>query len=89
MATGLHSASSIGFDGNETARNISEDEKLRLKNKTMLIVDEISQVGGLTLASVDSRLGLYRGDIHRPFGGIPIVIVFSDFFQAPAQRPAD
>ena len=38
----LHSALNIGFDGNEPARNISEDEKLRWKNKTMLIVDEIS-----------------------------------------------
>ena len=47
----------------------------------MLIVDEISQVGGLTLASVDSRLRLYRDDPHRPFGGIPIVIFFGDFFQ--------
>ena len=77
----LHSASNIGFDGNEPARNISEDEKLRWKNKTMLIVDEISQVGGLTLASVDSRLRLYREDTHRAFGGIPIVIFFGDFFQ--------
>lgn len=31
----------------------------------MLIVDEISQVGG----------------VHRQFGGIPIVIFFGDFFQ--------
>ena len=47
----------------------------------MLIVDEISQVGSLTLVSVDSRLILYRDDAHRPFGGIPIVIFFGDFFQ--------
>jgi len=77
----LHSAFNIGFEGKtETIRNISEEEKLRWKNRTMLIVDEISQVGGLTLASVDSRLRLYRDDA-RPFGGIPIVIVFGDFFQ--------
>ena len=38
-------------------------------------------MGGLTLASVDSRLRLYRDDAHRPFGGIPIVIFFGDFFQ--------
>jgi hypothetical protein len=78
----LHSASNIGFDGkNETTRNISEEEKLRWKNKNMLIVDEISQVGGLTLASVDRRLRMYRDDACRPFGGIPIVIFFGDFFQ--------
>ncbi|KAL6406058.1 hypothetical protein AUP68_10619 [Ilyonectria robusta] len=78
----LHSASNIGFnDRTETTRNISEEEKLRWKNKVMLIVDEISQVGGLTLASVDSRLRLYRDDAHRSFGGIPIVIFFGDFFQ--------
>ena len=77
----LHSAANIGFEGEGvTARHISEEEKLRWKNKTMLIIDEISQVGGLTLASVDSRLRLYRDDAHRLFGGIPIVMFFGDFF---------
>lgn len=39
----LHSATNIGFEGkNETVRNISEEEKLRWKNKIMLVVDEIS-----------------------------------------------
>ncbi|KAH6959603.1 hypothetical protein BKA56DRAFT_501346 [Ilyonectria sp. MPI-CAGE-AT-0026] len=53
----LHSASNIGFEDKiKITRNISEEKKLRWKNKTMLIVDEISQVGGLTLASVDRRL---------------------------------
>jgi hypothetical protein len=47
----------------------------------MLIVDDISQVGGLTLAAVDSRLRQYRDDQHRPFGGLPIVMFFGDFFQ--------
>ncbi len=42
----LHSATNIGFEGkNEMTRTISEEEKLRWKNMTMLIVDEISQVG--------------------------------------------
>ncbi len=78
----LHSASNIEFEDRiGAAKNISEEEKLRWKNKVVLIVDEISQVGGLTLASVDSRLRQYRDDMHRPFGGIPIVIFFGDFFQ--------
>ncbi|EAQ93239.1 predicted protein [Chaetomium globosum CBS 148.51] len=47
----------------------------------MLIVDEISQVGGLTLAALDGRLRQYRDDQHRPFGGIPMVMSFGDFFQ--------
>ncbi|KAK6857724.1 hypothetical protein PG995_005423 [Apiospora arundinis] len=47
----------------------------------MLIVDEISQVGGLTLASVDNRLRQYRDDAQRPFGGISIVVVFGDIYQ--------
>jgi hypothetical protein len=66
---------------NETRRTISEEEKLLWKNMTMLIVDEISQVGGLTLAAVDSRLRQYRDDQHRAFGGILIVMFFGDFFQ--------
>ncbi|KAH6851380.1 hypothetical protein B0I37DRAFT_282065, partial [Chaetomium sp. MPI-CAGE-AT-0009] len=53
----LHSAANIPFEGRTaTTKNVSEEEKLRWKNMTMLIVDEISQVGGLTLAAVDSRL---------------------------------
>jgi hypothetical protein len=78
----LHSATNIGFEGrNEAARTISEEEKLRWKSMTMLIIDEISQVGGLTLAAVDSRLRQYRDDLHRPFGGIPMIMFFGDFFQ--------
>jgi hypothetical protein len=78
----LHSATNIGFEGqNGVKRNISEEEKLRWKNVIMLVVDEISQVGGLTLTAVDSRLKQYRDDQHRPFGGIPIVMIFGDFFQ--------
>jgi hypothetical protein len=78
----LYSAANIGFEGRAaTTKNVSEEEKLRWKNMIMLIVDEISQVGGLTLAAVDSRLRQYRDDQHRPFGGIPIVMFFGDFFQ--------
>ncbi len=78
----LHSAANIGFeDSAGTMKNISEEEKMRWKNMTKLIIDEISQVGGLTLAAVDSRLKLYREDPHRPFGGIPMVMFFGDFFQ--------
>ncbi|EAQ92071.1 hypothetical protein CHGG_00306 [Chaetomium globosum CBS 148.51] len=78
----LHSAANIAFEGRAaTAKNISEEEKLRWKNMIMLVIDEISQVGGLTLAAVDSRLKQYRDDQHRPFGGIPIVMFFGDFFQ--------
>jgi hypothetical protein len=78
----LHSAANIPFEGRAaTTKNVSEEEKLRWKNMTMLIVDEISQVGGLTLAAVDSRLRQYRDDQHLPFGGIPMVMFFGDFFQ--------
>jgi hypothetical protein len=78
----LHSAANIGFEGRvATTKNVSEEEKLRWKSMIMLIVDEISQVGGLMLAAVDSRLWQYRDDQHRPFGGIPMVMFFGDFFQ--------
>ncbi|EAQ89249.1 hypothetical protein CHGG_05868 [Chaetomium globosum CBS 148.51] len=81
----LHSATNIGFEGkNEVARNVSEEEKLRWKNMVMLIVDEISRVGGLTLAALGSRLRQYRDDQHRPFGGmigIPMVMFSGDLFQ--------
>jgi hypothetical protein len=61
--------------------SLAEEEKLRWKNMTMLIFDEISQVGGLMLAAVDSRLKLYREDPYRPFGGIPMVLFCGDFFR--------
>ncbi|EAQ84295.1 predicted protein [Chaetomium globosum CBS 148.51] len=78
----LHSAANIAFEGRAaTARNISEEEKLRWKNMIMLVIDEIRQVGGLTLAAVDSRIRQYRDDHHRPFGGITIVMFFGEFFQ--------
>ncbi|KAK7928542.1 hypothetical protein PG985_005540 [Apiospora marii] len=84
----LHSAANIGFEGsNDAPRRLSEEEKLRWKSKVMLIMDEISQVGGLTLAAVDSRLRQYPADSRRPFGGIPIVIFFGDFYQfEPVQQ---
>ncbi|KAK3350299.1 hypothetical protein B0T25DRAFT_592226 [Lasiosphaeria hispida] len=78
----LHSAVNIGFEGkNETVRTILEEEKLYWKNKMMLVVDEISQVGGLILASVDSCLRVYRDGTYCLFGGIPIIIFFGNFFQ--------
>jgi hypothetical protein len=53
----LHSGANIGFEGRAaTTRNVLEEEKLRWKNIIILIIDEISKVGGLTLAVVDSRL---------------------------------
>jgi len=52
----LHSATNVGFDGKNEAARIVLKEKLRWKNITMLIVDEISQVGGLVLAAEDGRL---------------------------------
>jgi hypothetical protein len=94
----LHSAANIGFEGRAgTTKKISEEEELRWKNMAMLIVDEISQVGGLTLAAVDSRLKLYR-DPHRPFGGshghvlrrlLPVRPVLQTSLLLPSQRPAD
>ncbi len=46
----------------------------------MLIVDEISQVGGLTLASVDNRLRLCRDD-PPPVRRYSYRHFFGDFFQ--------
>ncbi|EAQ84157.1 predicted protein [Chaetomium globosum CBS 148.51] len=40
----LHSAANIAFEGRAaTAKNVSEEEKLRWKNMIMLVIDEISQ----------------------------------------------
>ncbi|KAK8013524.1 hypothetical protein PG991_009117 [Apiospora marii] len=47
----------------------------------MLSIDEISQVGGLTLASVDSRLRQHSDDPRRLFGDISIVLISGDVIQ--------
>jgi hypothetical protein len=57
----LYLAANIGFEGESgNARSILEEAKLRWKNKILLIVNKISQVGGLILVAVNSCLRLYR-----------------------------
>jgi hypothetical protein len=69
----LHSAANIGFEGRAAkTKNTSEEEKLRWKRMTMLIVDEISQVGGLTLAAVDDRLRQCRDDPLLQWHHVPV-----------------
>lgn len=78
----IHSAVGFGFGGIKGgARLLSEERKLQWKKKIVVVIDEISQVGGELFLEVDNRLRAYRDDRSRPFGGIPIVLLMGDFFQ--------
>lgn len=80
----LYLATGIDFKSNSEAERRMPEEKLRWKRKVVLVIDKISQVIDLTLASVDSQLRWYRDDVQQPFCGIPIVIFFGDFGQLNA-----
>ncbi|EAQ88761.1 hypothetical protein CHGG_05380 [Chaetomium globosum CBS 148.51] len=72
LKDGLHTLLLTGASGNAAAL---------IGGVTLHSAANIAQVGGLTLAAVDSRLKQYTDDQHRPFGGIPMVMFFGDFFQ--------
>jgi len=81
----VHSALGLGADrgGRKKAAVISEEVKWRWKEETdVLIVDEVSMVGGGTLQSINEALQARR-ESREPFGGMPIVILTGDFYQFP------
>jgi PIF1-like helicase len=79
----IHSACKLSVDDSGrrlNKNNISQEYRWRWKQKLVLIIDEISMIGGSTFSDIDERMRIYRED-ERPFGGIPIVLLSGDFFQ--------
>lgn len=53
-----------------------------MKNKTYLIIDEMSMMGHRMMAMVDKRLRQATGMLHTPLGGMSVILI-GDFAQLP------
>ncbi|KJZ68027.1 hypothetical protein HIM_12582 [Hirsutella minnesotensis 3608] len=87
--TTLHSA--CGLDTRRSADKriplFSEAKKWVWKQKLVLVIDEVSMLGGATLYEASCRLQSLRDCPDRPFGGIPVVLLMGDFYQfAPVRE---
>src|SRR6516162_2995647 len=51
------------------------------KQKLVLIIDEVSMLGGATLYEISRHLQSLRDCPDKPFGGIPVVLLMGDFYQ--------
>ncbi|KAF6794973.1 DNA repair and recombination protein [Colletotrichum musicola] len=91
--TTIHSAVGISFSESDGKRvdpmsgMNSEKAKERWRRRDVLVIDEASMLGLVTLREVDERLRVLRGFSGKPFGGIPVVIFTGDFLQfAPVNQ---
>jgi hypothetical protein len=87
--TTLHSA--CGLDTHRSSQAqlpiFSEAKKWTWKQKLVLVVDEVSMLGGATLYEVSRNLQSLRDSADEPFGGIPVVLLMGDFYQfAPVRE---
>uniref|UniRef100_A0A8H7NHY1 ATP-dependent DNA helicase n=1 Tax=Bionectria ochroleuca TaxID=29856 RepID=A0A8H7NHY1_BIOOC len=65
----------------------SEAKKWMWKQKLVLVIDEVSMLGGATLYEASCRLQSLRDCPDKPFGGIPVVLLMGDFYQfAPVRE---
>ncbi|KAM4063402.1 PIF1-like helicase [Hirsutella rhossiliensis] len=57
------------------------------KQKLVLVIDEVSMLGGATLHNVSRHLQALRDCPDEPFGGMPVVLLMGDFYQfAPVRE---
>ncbi|KAF6786401.1 DNA repair and recombination protein, partial [Colletotrichum musicola] len=85
--TTIHSAVGLTFkdqDGvsSDTTMTANLDKaKQRWRRRDVLVIDEVSMLGLLTLYDIDKKLRVLRGFPEKPFGGMPVVIFTGDFLQ--------
>lgn len=81
--TTIHSA--CGLDTHRASNNgpppFPEAKKWAWKQKLVLVIDEISMLGGASLHAVHCHLQALRDCSDKPFGGIPVVLLMGDFYQ--------
>ena len=87
--TTVHSA--CGLDThrfpNKQPPPFSEAKKWMWKQKLVLVIDDVSMLGGATLYDVSRHLQSLRDCPEKPFGGIPVVLLMGDFYQfAPVRE---
>ena len=81
----IHSALSINFR-NPTQDNINSHTYSLLRDKTIMIIDEISMVSLTMLHTINQQCNKIRAlqqDSTAILGGFPIVVFFGDFHQFP------
>ena len=80
---GITIASAFHKKYNQTNQSMSSDElntfRMKYRNLSVVIIDEISMVGGKMLSFIDCRLKQLTGT-NKPFGGISIIAV-GDLYQ--------
>jgi hypothetical protein len=72
-----------GFEADDTVISTTArdtNKSWRLQTAKVLIVDEVSMLGGITLNDINEVLKQVRRD-SRPFGGMPVVLFTGDFYQ--------
>ena len=81
--TTVHSACALDARRSSRKQPLSfpEAKKWTWKQKLVLVIDEISMLGGATLYDVSRHLQSLRDCPDRPFGGIPVVLLMGDFHQ--------
>ncbi|KAM4058180.1 PIF1-like helicase [Hirsutella rhossiliensis] len=74
-------------DPNKPPPPFSEAKKWIWKQKLVLVIDEVSMLGGATLHNVSNYLQALRDCPDEPFGGMPVVLLMGDFYQfAPVRE---
>ncbi|KAM4061345.1 PIF1-like helicase [Hirsutella rhossiliensis] len=74
-------------DPNKPPPPFSEAKKWIWKQKLVLVIDEVSMLGGATLHNVSRHLQALRDCPDEPFGGMPVVLLMGDFYQfAPVRE---
>ncbi|XP_044714563.1 PIF1-like helicase domain-containing protein [Hirsutella rhossiliensis] len=87
--TTIHSACGLDShrDPNKPPPPFSEAKKWIWKQKLVLVIDEVSMLGGATLHNVSRHLQALRDCPDEPFGGMPVVLLMGDFYQfAPVRE---
>jgi len=78
----VHSYKNVdGFEpSRSTGLRVDGQAKMDWQEKYLLIIDEVSMLGGRTLYAVNEHICALRGS-KQAFGGIPIVLFCGDFHQ--------
>ncbi|KAJ6436144.1 c2h2 type zinc finger domain-containing protein [Purpureocillium lavendulum] len=81
--TTIHSACGLDVHRapNKPPPPFSEARKWVWSQKLVLVIDEVSMLGGATLHDVSRHLQALRDCPDEPFGGIPVVLLMGDFHQ--------
>lgn len=84
-ATSFSSAPQANFYSRKelaSRHSLNAARKKVLRNIDLLIIDEVSMLRADLLDAIDYRLRSVKGDYHRPFGGVQLLMI-GDLYQLP------